>query len=71
MPGFELFGKSKSLEELQEENERLVMENQNAELKLTVAQKQAMYKKLDDAGLTVRKDFGGSMKRAWQWFRTH
>ncbi len=59
--------KKKSLEELEEENEVLTREAENEELRLSIAQKQALYKKLDDSGLTVRKDFGGSMKRAWAW----
>lgn len=59
--------KQKSMEVLQEDNERLAKEAENEELQLTIAQKQALRKKLEESGLTVKKDFGGSVKRAWLW----
>ena len=59
--------KKKSVSDLEEENELLTKQAENEELRLSIAQKQSLYKKLDDAGLTVRKDFGGSLKRAWTW----
>lgn len=59
--------KQKSLEQLQEENERLSKEAENEELQLSIAQRQALRKKLSDSGLSVKKDFGGSVKRAWAW----
>lgn len=65
--GFPFNRKQKTSSELEEENERLTKEAENEELRLTIAQKQALYKKLDNAGLTVRKDFGGSLTRAWRW----
>ena len=55
--------KQKTLEEAQQENERLDVE-------LSIAQKRAMLAKLKANGLTTR-DFGGSLKKAWQWFKTH
>jgi hypothetical protein len=65
--GFPFNRKQKTTGELEEENERLTKEAENEELRLTIAQKQALYRKLDNAGLTVRKDFGGSLARAWRW----
>ena len=65
--GLPFMQKRKTQEQIMEENERLKSEAENEELRLSIAQKQALYKKLDDAGLTVRKDFGGSLKRAWNW----
>jgi len=59
--------KQKTTEQLLEDNERLKTEAENEELQLTIAQKQALRRKLEDAGLTVRNDFGGSVKRAWKW----
>jgi hypothetical protein len=59
--------KLRTTEELIEDNERLKTEAENEELRLSIAQKQALYKKLENAGLTVKKDFNGSLKRAWQW----
>ncbi len=64
---FPFMQKKKDLAELEQENEILAKQAENEELRLTIAQKQALYKKLDDAGLTVSKDFGGSLKRAWVW----
>jgi len=65
MPLYDIFGKKKkSLEELQEENDRLEME-------LSVEQKNAMLAKLRANGLTVKKDFGGRLTDAWRWFKTH
>lgn len=64
---FPFMNKKKSVEELSEENEILRLERENAELRLSKAQKDALYKELDDAGMTIRKDFGGSIKRAWTW----
>lgn len=64
-------GRRKSTEQLIEDNERLKTEAENEELQLTIAQKQALRKKLEDAGLTLKKDFGGSVRRAWVWFKTH
>lgn len=63
--------KRKTATEVEEENELLHREAENEDLKLTIAQKQAMRKKLEDAGLTLKRDFGGSLKRAWVWFQTH
>lgn len=57
----------KSQSQLEEENELLTRQAENEELQLTIAQRQALRKKLEDSGLTVRKDFGGSLKRAWTW----
>jgi hypothetical protein len=64
---FPFMKKQKSMDELQDDNERLKIEVENADLRLSKAQKDALYKQMDDAGLTLRKDFGGSLKRAWQW----
>ena len=41
--------------------------SQPEELRLTTAQIQALHKRLTDSGLTIRKDFGGSVKKAWAW----
>ncbi len=61
MSGFELpfTRKRKTDEQLMEDNERLRTEAENEELQLTIAQKKALRKKLEESGLTVRKDFGG------------
>ena len=59
--------KRRTHEQVMEENERLKSEAENEDLQLTIAQRQALRKKLEDSGLTVRKDFGGSVKRAWAW----
>ena len=65
MPLSNIFGKKKqSLDELQEENDRLEME-------LSVEQKRAMLAKLRANGLSVNKDFGGKLADAWRWFKSH
>ena len=62
-----LFNKKKTAEEIQEENDRLEQQEKQEELELSIAQKQALRKRLQDSGLTVKKDFGGSLKKAWTW----
>lgn len=57
------WNRSKSLDELQEENER-------AEVELSLAQKRAAIKKLKEAGLSG-KSFGWDWRAIWQWFKTH
>ena len=59
--------KEKGLGEIEEDNEFLVKKAENEDLQLSIAQKQALRKKLEQSGLTVKKDFGGSVKRAWAW----
>ena len=54
----------KSLVELQEEDERLDAE-------LSVLQKRELRNKLKANGLSLKHDFGGSLKRGWTWFKTH
>jgi len=54
-------------EQLEEDNQLLTRQAENEDLQLSIAQKQALRRKLEDAGLTVRKDFNGSLKRAWAW----
>lgn len=66
---FGFFGKKKTLEQIQEDNERLSREVENEDLQSKIALSQAERKKLEDAGLTVRKDFGGSVKRALAWLK--
>lgn len=61
------FSKRKTTEQLMEEQEHLKAVAENEELQLSIAEKQALRGKLEVAGLTVRKDFGGSVKKAWQW----
>jgi hypothetical protein len=54
----------KTLEETQEEDERLSVQ-------LSIAQKKAMIAKLRANGLSVKRDFGGSIKAAIQWLKAH
>ena len=65
--GFPFSGKRKTSEELLEENERLKTQAENEDLQSKIALNQAERKRLENAGLTVRKDFGGSIKRAINW----
>ncbi len=58
------FGRNKSIEERQEENERL-------DIELSIEQKRALMRKLKADGLSVNKTFGGSMRAAWLWFKSH
>ncbi len=60
-----------TIDEAQEENERLKMQAQNEELQLSIAQKQSLRARLAQEGFTVNKTFGGSLKAAWTWFRSH
>lgn len=59
--------KHKTEADFDAENELLLKQSENEELQLSIAQKQALRKKLEQSGLTVKKDFGGSLKRAWAW----
>lgn len=54
----------KTAAEFQEKSEQLDAE-------LTYLQKKQMYEKLKQNGLSVKGNFGGSLKKAWQWFITH
>lgn len=71
MDDFPFMRRQRTMEQLQEDNERLHSEAENEDLQLNIAQKQALRKKLQDSGLTLKRDFGGSVKRAWKWFLTH
>ena len=64
---FPFMKKQKTDEEVQVYTERLKIDNENEELQLSIAQKQALRRKLEVAGLTLKKDFNGSLKRAWTW----
>jgi len=59
--------KKRTNEQIMEDSERLKVEAENEDLQLSIAQKQALRRKLEVSGLTVKKDFGGSVKRAWAW----
>ncbi len=56
-----------SLSDLEEQNQLLAKQNENEELQLSIAQKQKLRKELEEAGLTLKNDFGGSLKKAWTW----
>jgi len=62
-----LFRKKRTNEQIMEDNERLKTEAENEDLQLTIAEKQALRRKLEVSGLTVKRDFGGSVRRAWKW----
>ena len=65
MPNWNPFAKEpKTISELQEENER-------TELQLSIAQKKAMMDKLHANGLSLKKDFGGSIKAVIEWMKHH
>jgi len=56
------FGRRKTKEELQEDDERL-------DIELSVAQKRAALKKAKEYGVS-RSNFG-SWREFWHWFKTH
>jgi hypothetical protein len=62
MPLSDMFKEKKTLSELEEEN-------QEEELKLSIAQKKALQSKLKANGLNV--GMFGSLKSAWAWFLHH
>lgn len=64
---FPFMKKQRTLDEVQEDNERLQLEEQNAELKLSIEQKNYAFNKMREAGLSYKKDFGSSMKKLWIW----
>lgn len=57
--------KKKTAEEIEQENEVLMKQNEQEQLQLSIAQQRAMRQKLEAQGLSLKKDFGGSLKRAW------
>ncbi len=65
--GLPFMRKQRTMEELHTANERLRMEAENEDLRLTVEQKQYAFKKLKEAGLNYKSDFGSSMRRLWKW----
>lgn len=58
-----LWSKEKTLEELQEEDEKSGVE-------LSIEQKKAALKKLKENNLSG-KSFGWNWKSIWNWFKTH
>ena len=64
---FGFLGKKKTIEEIQEDNERLRIQAENEDYARNIALSQAERQRLANAGLTVRKDFGGSVVRALKW----
>lgn len=54
----------KTPEELEQENESLDREISNE-------QKKAILAKLRGNGLSLKKDFNGNFRAAWNWIRTH
>jgi hypothetical protein len=63
---FDFMKEPKSISELEEENEQLRIENENADLKLSLEQK----RKLKKNGLSL-DNFGGSVKKAIEWIKNH
>ena len=70
-----LFKRQKSLEELEEENEVLEAEDKQAGLKLSIAQKRELVKRLKDRGLTPAHFGNTSLTETWtkiiQWLKSH
>lgn len=64
---FPFMKKQRSLDEVQVDNERLRVEEENAELNLSIEQKNYAFSKMKEAGLQYKKDFGSSLKRLWVW----
>lgn len=64
------FEKKRTLEEAQEENERLQVEAEIEDKQLSIAQKRAAILRLKQAGLTP-KDFGGKWSAVVEWLKTH
>ncbi len=58
------FGKEKSLEELEETAER-------EKVQLNIDQMRALRARLRKEGLTLEKSFGGSVRAAINWLKTH
>ena len=70
-----LFKREKSLNELEEETERLEVEERKSNLEYSIAQKKAMAKELNDRGLKPSA-FGDTKEtttweRVKQWLKTH
>lgn len=62
------FSRKKSLEEIQQENERLRVERENEQLAYSIKQQRAVSSELRKSGLSL-KDFGGNIKSALRWLR--
>lgn len=65
-----LFGRSKSLAEIQEETEHKQAENELAGTELSIAQKRVAIAELKKRGLTP-SNFLGNWSRIIQWLKTH
>lgn len=66
----EFFKRPKTVTELEEENERLELEEKKANLQFSIAQKKAMSKQLQERGLTA-KHFGFDWGKIYNWLKTH
>jgi regulator of replication initiation timing len=67
---FDFMQTKKSVSEQEEENESLRVENENMDLKLSLKQKKALYEEMKLNHLSL-KNFGGSLRGAWAWFKGH
>jgi hypothetical protein len=59
-----------SLEELQEQNEKMQVKAKNTELQLSIAQKNMALQKLKEAGLSP-SSFDNSWKKIMGWVKGH
>lgn len=58
------FGKEKSLEELQEDEQR-------EKVQLSIDQMRALRARLRKEGLTLERSFGGNISAALRWLKEH
>ena len=70
-----VFRREKTVSELEEENERLSLEEEKANHEFSIAQKRAMASQLKDRGLTPKQvgDTGNgiSWRKIYNWLKTH
>jgi len=70
-----VFRPKKSITELEQETERLEVEDRKSELEYSIAERKAMIAKLKDRGLTPKHfgdtSQGSTWKNIWNWLKTH
>jgi len=70
-----MFKRSKSLSELEEDEERLEGEDRNLGMQLSIAQKKVAIRELKKRGLTPKHfgntALGSTWSKIWNWLKEH
>ena len=72
---FNPFSRQKSLDEAQEDKERLDTEDERLGVEVSIAKKKLMIRELKKRGLTAKHfgdtSVGATWTKIWEWLKTH